>query len=82
MPLALLLAALVEANGGSRRVLITALSVLSVARVLHVEKGLLVTDSKKPHTGFGRPVGFLGTVGVVLGLAGYGAWLGKEAWVL
>jgi uncharacterized membrane protein YecN with MAPEG domain len=80
VPLALLLAGLVEANGGSRKALTVALSMLCVARVLHVEKGLLVEDSKHPHTGIGRPVGFFGTVGVVVGLAGYGAWLGKAVW--
>lgn len=80
MPLALLLAGFVELNGGSRKVLMTALGVLTVARVMHVEMGLLVEGGEKPHTGIGRPVGFFGTVGVVVGLAGYGAWLGRGVW--
>ncbi|CZT17381.1 uncharacterized protein RCC_03215 [Ramularia collo-cygni] len=80
VPLALLLAGFVEANGGNRKALITALGMLTVARVMHVEMGLMVEGGKHPHTGIGRPVGFFGTVGVVVGLAGYGAWLGRGVW--
>lgn len=80
VPLALLLAGFVEANGGSRRVLISALSALTVFRVLHVEIGILAKGAKRQYTGIGRPVGFFGTVGVVTGLAGYGAWLVKDVW--
>ncbi|KAK5676318.1 hypothetical protein LTS10_011130 [Elasticomyces elasticus] len=44
----------------------------------HAEFGLMV----KGYGGIGRPIGFFGTAGVILGLAGYGAWLVREYWSL
>lgn len=82
VPLALLLAGFVEANGGSRKVLTWALAALTLARVIHVEAGLLMHGKKHAHTGPGRPIGFFTTLGVELGLAGYGAYLVKEYWGL
>lgn len=76
VPLALVLASIVELNGGSRRVLTGALSVLVAARVLHAHFGLLLEKSN----GFGRPIGYLSTQGVLLGLAGYSAYLLKGFW--
>ncbi|CAK1364501.1 hypothetical protein CB0940_08177 [Cercospora beticola] len=76
VPLALLLSAFVELNNGSQKILTIALGALTIARVLHVEAGLLVKGNK----GRGRPVGFLTTLGVNLGLAGYGAWLVRGYW--
>lgn len=85
VPLALLLAGLVEINGGSKKVLIGALGALTVARVAHAEFGLM--DFRKDErgrrsVGIGRPVGFYGTVAVIAGMAGYGAWLGRGVWGL
>ena len=82
VPLALLLAGFVEANGGSKKVLTWALAALTVARVIHVEAGLLVHGKKHAHTGRGRPIGFFTTLAVQLGLAGYGTYLVKEYWGL
>ncbi|KAK4624270.1 hypothetical protein CLAFUW4_05748 [Fulvia fulva] len=76
VPLALTISALVEANGGSKRVLTAALSVLCVARVLHADFGIMA----KNNMDRGRPVGFFSTVAVVLGMAGYGAYLARGSW--
>lgn len=78
VPLALALAGIVELNGGSRKVLTAALSVLFVARVLHAELGIMT----KGHQGIGRPAGHFGTQGVIAGLAGYAAYLVKGYWGL
>lgn len=78
VPLALLLAAVVELNGGSRKALTYALSALTVFRVLHAEIGIM----SKGHMGNGRPAGFFGTQGVVLGLAAYAGYLVQGYWTL
>ncbi|KAK5734253.1 hypothetical protein LTR17_009084 [Elasticomyces elasticus] len=78
VPLALILAGGVELNGGSKIVLVTALGALFVFRIAHAEFGLMV----KGYGGIGRPIGFFGTAGVILGLAGYGAWLVRDYWGL
>jgi uncharacterized membrane protein YecN with MAPEG domain len=76
VPLALLLSAVVELNGGDRKVLSTALGVLLLARILHVEFGLKVPG----NNGFGRAVGFFGTQSYLAGMAGYAAYLVKGYW--
>lgn len=78
MPLALALAAIVELNGGSRKALTWALSILTVARVLHADFGIM----QKRQYGFGRSPGFWLTQSVVGGLAGYAAYLVKAYWGL
>lgn len=65
VPLALLLAAIVELNGGNRRILNGSLAALLVLRVAHVELGLRGPKS----TSFGRALGFAGTMGFI------GGWL-------
>ncbi|KAF2215087.1 hypothetical protein CERZMDRAFT_94510 [Cercospora zeae-maydis SCOH1-5] len=76
VPLALLLSAFAEINGGSKTYLTSALAALTIARVLHVEAGLLAQGNKGP----GRPIGFLTTLVVNLGLAVYGGVLVKGYW--
>lgn len=76
VPLAFLLAGVAELNGANRRVLTAALAALLALRVLHADLGLVRPGS----IAAGRPVGYFGTCGVLGGLAGYGAWLVKEAW--
>jgi len=76
VPIALLLAGLVEANNGNKGVLTAVLSVLTVGRVMHGELGLMTKDSG----GIGRPIGFFSTIGVILGLALYGTWLSRSYW--
>lgn len=76
VPLALLLAGVVELNGGSRKALNAGLGALLVCRILHVEFGL-----KAPgNNGFGRAVGFFGTEVYLIGMAGYAAYLVKGYW--
>ncbi|KAI1459301.1 membrane-associated, eicosanoid/glutathione metabolism protein [Annulohypoxylon moriforme] len=65
VPLALLLSTIAELNGASPRILRGALATLLVARMLHVEGGIL----RPGAMGWGRPVGFYGTLGVLGGLA-------------
>lgn len=76
VPLALLLAAVVELNGGDRKVLNTALGALLFVRILHVEFGLKVPG----NNGFGRAVGFFGTQSYLAGMAGYATYLVKGYW--
>lgn len=78
VPLVLIMAGLAELNGGNKTAITTALAMLLVARVAHAEFGLM--DYKKNFAGNGRPVGFLTTAGLMLGLSGYAAWLVKGFW--
>ena len=76
VPYALLLAGVVELNGGNRKVLNGALGALLLLRILHVEFGLLGPK----NVAFGRPVGYFGTQGYIAGMAGYAAYLVKGYW--
>ena len=78
VPLVLILAGLVEANGGSKAVLTALLGVLTVGRVMHGELGLMTKNAG----GIGRPIGFFSTIGVTFSLAVYGAWLSRLYWKL
>ena len=71
VPLAMLLGAVVELNGGNRKVLSGSFAALLAFRILHAEFGILGQDTK----GFGRPVGYFGTLGFVAGMAGYALYL-------
>ena len=78
VPLALLLAGIVELNGGDRKALNTALGVLLLLRIVHVEFGL-----KGPNNvGFGRAIGYFGTQSYMVGMAVYAAYLVKGYWGL
>ncbi|KAK8196853.1 membrane-associated, eicosanoid/glutathione metabolism protein [Phyllosticta capitalensis] len=80
VPLALTLSALAELNGGSRRLLHGALAALLVMRVAHVELGLRSSFRGVRSIGPGRAVGYYGTQAMLVGLAGYGAWVVREYW--
>ena len=73
VPLALLMGAIVEMNGGNRKVLSGSFAALLALRILHVELGLKGKNARGP----GRAIGHLGTVGFVVGMAGYAAYLGS-----
>ena len=73
VPLALLMGAIVEMNGGDRKVLSGSFAALLLFRILHVELGLRSEGAR----GVGRPLGHFGTVGFTIGMAGYAAYLGK-----
>lgn len=77
MPLALLVAAMAELNGGGRRVLAGSLAWLLFCRVAHVEFGL----RRKNAMGWGRAVGYFGTLGYVAGMSLYAASLALGEWV-
>ncbi|OAP59186.1 hypothetical protein AYL99_06484 [Fonsecaea erecta] len=76
VPLALLVASVVEINGGNTWVLTGTLAALLLFRIAHVEFGLRAKDSM----GWGRPVGYFGTLGFVVGMSSYAAWLGRGYW--
>lgn len=76
MPFALLLTAFVEANGGNPKALTVGLLGLLFFRVSNVEFGLRAKNS----LGWGRPVGYFGTLAYVATLSVYGAWLARSFW--
>jgi uncharacterized membrane protein YecN with MAPEG domain len=78
VPLALLLGAVVEMNGGNRKALTTGFAILAVSRILHVELGLRAEKA----LGIGRPIGHLSTLGFIVGMGGYAAYLVKGYWGL
>ena len=81
VPIALFMGAVVEMNGGNRKVLTGGLAALLLFRIIHVELGLRAKDSKGVEgIGPGRIVGHFGTLGFVLGMAGYAGWLVKGYW--
>ncbi|KAI1617310.1 membrane-associated, eicosanoid/glutathione metabolism protein [Exophiala viscosa] len=76
VPMALLVAAIAEANGGNRRTITGSLAALLLFRIVHVELGLKSQGS----LGWGRPIGYFGTLGFVAGMSGYAAYLVKSYW--
>lgn len=76
VPLALLAAAIVELNGGDRRLLNGGLAALLLFRILHVEYGLHSASADAP----GRLIGHLGTAGFLGGMSAYAAYLVKGYW--
>lgn len=76
VPLALILAGMVELNGGNKTILASVLAVFVVGRIMHGEMGLMV----KGAGGIGRPIGFFSTLVTHVGLAVYGAWLVRSSW--
>jgi uncharacterized membrane protein YecN with MAPEG domain len=78
VPLALLVASIVELNGGDGQVLTRSLAALLFFRIAHVEFGLRAERS----LGWGRSVGYFGTLLWVLGMSTYAAWLARSYWGL
>ena len=76
IPMAFLLASIVELNGGNRKVLNSLLAALFVLRISHAEFGLLGKDAMGP----GRALGHTGTSAFLVGMAGYAAYLVKGYW--
>ncbi|KAG9197271.1 hypothetical protein G6514_001910 [Epicoccum nigrum] len=74
VPLALVIAGLAELNGANRTYLNWALGTLFALRISHAELGLMLKDSMGP----GRILGYYGTQGLLLTLAGYTAYLVKD----
>ncbi len=76
VPFAFILAAIAELNGGNRKVLNYTLATLFALRIAHVEMGMKRKDTLGP----GRPIGYFGTQGLLVGLAAYGTYLIKGYW--
>ncbi|KAK6360896.1 hypothetical protein TWF730_007011 [Orbilia blumenaviensis] len=76
VPLALTITALAELNGADHSILAGALGTLFLLRVGHVEFGLRGGSALGP----GRIIGFLGTLGYLVGMSGYVAWLTRSYW--
>ncbi|KAG8534047.1 uncharacterized protein KY384_000890 [Bacidia gigantensis] len=76
VPLAFTLAAVAELNGANRKYLNYAMAALFALRLLHAELGI----KREESMGFGRPAGFWGTQGWLIGVAGYSAYLVKGYW--
>ncbi|KAL8825220.1 MAG: hypothetical protein Q9170_007880 [Blastenia crenularia] len=76
VPLAFVLTAIAELNGGDRVYLNYAMAALFAMRVAHVELGLRAKDTLGP----GRAPGILGTQGFLTGMAAYGTYLVKGYW--
>ncbi|UQC79130.1 uncharacterized protein CLUP02_04609 [Colletotrichum lupini] len=64
VPLAFILASLIEVNGGNRKTLSWLLGSFFALRVLHAELGIM----KPEGMGKGRPIGYFGSIGVLDGL--------------
>jgi uncharacterized membrane protein YecN with MAPEG domain len=76
IPLALLTAAIVELNGGNRKILNGGLAALLLFRIMHVELGLRSANASAP----GRLAGHIGTAGFLGGMSAYAAYLIKGYW--
>ncbi len=76
VPMSLMAAAIVELNGGNRKILNGGLAALLLFRILHVEFGMRATDANSP----GRVIGHAGTAGFMIGMSAYAAYLVKGYW--
>ncbi|KAI9881101.1 MAG: hypothetical protein M1830_008259 [Pleopsidium flavum] len=76
VPLAFIMVAVAELNGGNRKALNIAMGVLLAMRIAHVEVGLKGKDTVGP----GRPFAYFGSQAFLGGLAAYGAYLVKGYW--
>ncbi|KAF7504696.1 hypothetical protein GJ744_001977 [Endocarpon pusillum] len=76
VPMALLAAAIVELNGGNRKILNGGLAALLLFRILHVEFGMRGVNARGP----GRVIGHAGTAGFLGGMSAYAAYLVKGYW--
>ncbi len=76
VPMSLIAAAIVELNGGNRKILNGGLAALLLFRILHVELGMRSADTD----GLGRSIGHLGTAGFLGGMSAYAAYLVKGYW--
>jgi len=76
VPYAFILAAVAELNGADRKVLNSVMGALLALRIAHVELGL----RGEKQIRWGRPLGYFGTNGVLLGMSGWVAYLVKGYW--
>lgn len=76
VPYAMILAGVVELNGGNRKVLTGSLAALLLFRILHVELGLRGDNAN----GLPRLIGHVGTAGFLAGMSTYALYLVKGYW--
>ena len=55
------------------------MGVLLALRIAHADGGLMLKGDFGGG-GIGRPIGYFGTNGVLIGLSAYAAWLAKGYW--
>ncbi|KAL2074132.1 hypothetical protein VTL71DRAFT_7910 [Oculimacula yallundae] len=79
VPLAFILLIIAELNGGNRKALHYTMGALLALRVAHAEAGLMVKGNFGDG-GVGRPIGYIGSLGVLGGLAAYAGVLVKGYW--
>ncbi|RDL40659.1 uncharacterized protein BP5553_00638 [Venustampulla echinocandica] len=79
VPLAYALLVVCELNGGDKKYLNYVAGFLFAARVAHADFGLM-KKGRHAGNGVGRPLGFLGSTVVLLGLSVYSGWLIKGYW--
>jgi uncharacterized membrane protein YecN with MAPEG domain len=78
VPIALLVTAIAELNGGDKQILTGSLAAFLFFRIAHVEFGLKGERS----LGWGRSFGYFGTLVYVLLVSSYAAWLVRTYWSL
>jgi uncharacterized membrane protein YecN with MAPEG domain len=79
VPLAFIFLIIAELNGGNRKYLHWTMATLLALRIAHADGGLRL-QGKFGDNGVGRPLGYFGSCGVLMGLSGYAAWLCKGYW--
>jgi uncharacterized membrane protein YecN with MAPEG domain len=79
VPLAFVFLGIAELNGGNKKALNYIMAALFALRLAHVEFGLRLKGNFG-GSGVGRPIGYFGTSGILLGLGGYTTYLVKSYW--
>ncbi|CZS93137.1 hypothetical protein WAI453_000856 [Rhynchosporium graminicola] len=79
VPLAFILLIIAELNGGNREALNYTMGALLALRIAHAEAGLMIKGNFGDG-GVGRPIGYVGSLGVLGGLGAYAAVLVKGYW--
>ncbi|KAK0101440.1 hypothetical protein ONS95_006613 [Cadophora gregata] len=79
VPLAFILLIIAELNGGNRKALHYTMATLLALRIAHAEAGLMMKGNFGDG-GVGRPLGYVGSLGVLGGLGAYAGWLVKGYW--
>ncbi|CZS90044.1 uncharacterized protein RAG0_01178 [Rhynchosporium agropyri] len=79
VPLAFILLIIAELNGGNRKALNYTMGALLALRIAHAEAGLMIKGNFGDG-GVGRPIGYVGSLGILGGLGAYAAVLVKGYW--
>ncbi|PMD20330.1 hypothetical protein NA56DRAFT_178255 [Hyaloscypha hepaticicola] len=79
VPLAFVLLTIAELNGGNREALTYLMATLFALRVAHADGGMRLRGNFGGGA-IGRPLGYIGSMGVLAGLAGYSTYLVRAYW--